>query len=172
MSPKNSPRGPKSLKSFPKPPPNPSKWSPRRSQIRSLKHFLACFFPIVNSHPFFVMFSQKFYVCLKAEIQISCAHAVFCWLLHCFAFFHKITKIHRKIVPKSIPNPSQNLEKSIQNPKKRQQNTRWVKMRQKNEKKSHKSEKSAPRPTRELNPQRLPAASRLFPPQTPPLSSL
>ena len=41
---KTTQEAPRAYKPFPKLPPNPAKWSPRRPQIRFLKAFLACFF--------------------------------------------------------------------------------------------------------------------------------
>ena len=86
--------------------------------IRFLKAFLACFFPIANLHRFFAAFLQNVRVFSKADLQNSCAHAVFRGPPHHLTLFEKITRNHRKTFPKSFPNPSQNLEKSIQNRKK------------------------------------------------------
>ena len=115
---KTTQKAPRASKPFPKLPPNPPKWSPRRPQIRFLRAFLAWFFPIANLHRFFAAFLQNLRVFSKADLQISCAHAVFRGPPHRLTLFEKITRNHRKIFPKSFPNPPQNLEKSIQNRKK------------------------------------------------------
>ena len=111
-------KAPRASKPVPKLPPNPPKWSPRRPQIRFLKAFLAWFFPIANLHRFFAAFLQNLRGFSKADLQISCAHAMFRGPPQRLTLFEKITRNHRKIFPKSFPNPSQNLEKSIQNRKK------------------------------------------------------
>ena len=53
---KTTPKAPRASKPFPKLPPNPPKWSPRRPQIRFLRAFLAWFFPIANLHRFLLLF--------------------------------------------------------------------------------------------------------------------
>ena len=115
---KTTQEAPRAYKPFPKLPPNPAKWSPRRPQIRILAVFWACFFTIANLHRFFVAFLQNLRGFSKADLQISCAHAVFRGPPHRLTLFAKITRNHRKILPKSFPNPPQNFEKSIQNRKK------------------------------------------------------
>ena len=117
---KTTQEAPRASKPFPKLPPNLPKWSPRRPQIRFLRAFLAWFFPIANLHRFFAAFLQNLRVFSKADLQISCAHAVFRGPPHRLTLFEKITRNHRKIPPKSFPNLSQNFEKSIQHHKKHQ----------------------------------------------------
>ena len=115
---KTAQKAPRASKPCPKLPPNPPKWNPRRPQIRLLRAFLAWFFPIANLHRFFAAFLQNLRVFSKADLQISCAHAMFRGPPHRLTLFEKITRNHQKIFPKSFPNPPQNFEKSIQNRKK------------------------------------------------------
>ena len=91
---KTTQKAPRASKPFPKLPPNPAKWSPRRPQIRILMVFWACFFPIANLHRFFAAFLQNARGFSKADLQISCAHAVFRGPPRRFAFVDNITKIH------------------------------------------------------------------------------
>ena len=115
---KTTQKAPRASKPFPKLPPNLPKWSPRRPQIRFLRAFLVCFFFFnANLHRFFAAF-LNLRVFSKADLQISCTHAMFRGPPHRLTLFEKITRNHRKIIPKSFPNLSQNFEKSIQNRKK------------------------------------------------------
>ena len=117
-APKTTQEAPRASRSLPKPLPNPPKWSPRRPQIKFLSAFLACFFPIANLHRFLQLFQWNLHVFSRADLQNSCAHAMFRGPPHRLTLFEKITRNHRQIFPKSFPNPPQNFEKSIQNRKK------------------------------------------------------
>jgi len=108
---KTTQEAPRAYKPFPKLPPNPAKWSPRRPQIRFLRAFLAWFFPIANLHRFFAAFLQNLRVFSKADLQNSCAHAVFRGPPHRLTLFEKITRNHRK----SSQNPSQTFPKTSKN---------------------------------------------------------
>ena len=118
---RESPKQPKK----PQEAPNPSQtlpWTfpnrPKTSPNQIFEGFFGLVFPIANLHRFFVVFLQNLRVFSKADLQISCAHAMFRGPPHRLTLFEKITRNHRKIFPKSFPNLSQNLEKSIQNRKK------------------------------------------------------
>ena len=109
---------PRAPKRGPRPAQTLPKWSPRPSQINFLSNLFARIFHIENLHRFFAAVLQNLHVFSRADLQNSCAHAVFRGPPHRLTFFKKITRNHPKIFPKSFPNPSQNLEKSIQNRKK------------------------------------------------------
>ena len=118
MNPKSSPRSPKSLQSFPKPAPNPPKWSPRRSQIRFLKPFFELFISYCKFASILCCFFINCACSFKSRPSNFTRPRNVSWPSTAFRWFNQFTKNHRKILPKSIPNPSQINRKSIKNRKK------------------------------------------------------
>ena len=109
---------PRAAQSGPRPAHPLPKSGPRPAQIRFLGELLACFFQLYNFFIFFSIFSWILLFFLSADLENSCAHAVFCWLLHKIAIEAKSAKNQAKIVPKSRKNQRKIEEKSIQNRKK------------------------------------------------------
>ena len=105
--PRAAKRGPRPSQTFPK-------WGPRPSQVRFLGEFLACFFQLYNFMFFYLVFSWFLLVFLRADLENSCAHAVFCWLLHKIAIKAKSAKNQAKIIPKSRKNQRKIEEKSTE----------------------------------------------------------
>ena len=103
-SPKSGPKRPQTV-------PTPSQMRPKTLQIRFLAEFLACYLQLYNFFDFCSNFSWISYVFVRADLQNSCAHAVFCWLFSKIAILEKM----RKIIENSSPNPSKTLPKSFQN---------------------------------------------------------
>ena len=109
---------PRAAQRGPRPSQPPPKWGPRPSQIRFLGEFLACFFQLYNFFDFCSNFSWISHVFVRADLQNSCAHAVFCWLFSKIVILEKSAKNHRKIIPKPFQNPSKIHPKSMKNRKK------------------------------------------------------
>ena len=83
----------------------------RPFQIQICCEFLACFFQLYNFFDFCSIFSWISHVFVRADLQNSCAHAVFCRLFSKIAILEKM----RKIIENSSPNSSETLPKSFQN---------------------------------------------------------
>ena len=156
MNPKNNPRSPKSPQSFPKPAPNPPKWSPRCSQIRFVKPFLVlfisyCKFASILGCFFFINFVCSF----KSRSSNFMRPCNVSWPSTAFRVIRqnhqKSSKNPSQIHPKPLRKPRKIDLKSKKNVQKMQNKVRGVK---KNEKNCHKSAtrgKKAPRQRQNLN---------------------
>ena len=112
---------PRAAQRGPRPSQPPSQMRPKTLQIRFLGEFLACYLQLYNFFYFCSNFSWISHVFVRADLQNSCAHAVFCWLFSKIAILEKM----RKIIENSSPNPSETLPKSFQNRWKIEKN--WLK---------------------------------------------